>query len=67
MDRFPIARRIWYETSVPVFLERFILPVLAAAIVTVIVLNPLKFDWQQQVSLAIAVSCLGLLRRAHRL
>jgi hypothetical protein len=55
MDRASLAGRIWYESSVPVFLERFVLPVLATALIGVIVLNPFRFDWQQQLSLAIAV------------
>jgi len=55
MARASLVERIWYETSVPVFLERFMLPALAAVLVAVILLNPFKLDWQQQGSLAIAV------------
>jgi hypothetical protein len=40
---------------VPIFLERFVLPVLAAATITVIALNPLRFDRQQRISLLVAV------------
>jgi hypothetical protein len=40
---------------VPVFLERFILPGLAAVLIGVIVLNPFKFDWQQQLSIGLAI------------
>jgi hypothetical protein len=43
----------------PVFLERFVLPVLAAVVITVIVLNPFKFDWQQRVSLLLGVLLLA--------
>jgi hypothetical protein len=39
----------------PVFLERFVLPVLVAVVVTVIVLNPFKFDRQQRISLLVCV------------
>lgn len=39
----------------PVFLEKFVLPVLAAFMLTVILLNPLKLDKPQRISLAIAV------------
>ena len=38
-----------------VFLERFVLPILAAVVMGVIMLNPLKFDWHQRISLLIAV------------
>lgn len=39
----------------PVFLERFVLPVLAATLITVIIVNPLKMDWQQRTALIVAV------------
>ncbi len=39
----------------PIFLERFVLPVLAAAVIAVIVLNPLKLDRQQRISLLVCV------------
>lgn len=55
MTRASLGERIWYETSVPVFLERFLLPALATALIGVILINPFKLDWQQQASLAIAV------------
>jgi hypothetical protein len=42
----------------PVFLEKFVLPVLAAAVIAVIAINPLKLDWQQRISLSVGV--LGL-------
>ncbi len=51
--------RVWYDTSVPVFLERFILPALATVLIGVILLNPFKFDFQQQGALAIAVVALA--------
>jgi hypothetical protein len=57
--RTSLGGRIWYETSVPVFLEKFVLPLLAAAFIGVILLNPFKLDWQQQLSLAIAVVALA--------
>jgi hypothetical protein len=37
----------------PIFLERFVLPSLAAFVVGVIIVNPLKFDWQQRVALLV--------------
>jgi membrane protein implicated in regulation of membrane protease activity len=39
----------------PVFLERFVLPILAASVITVILLNPFKWDWQQRLSLFLGV------------
>jgi hypothetical protein len=59
MDRPTFWGRVWCETSVPVFLERFILPALATVLIGVILLNPLKVDWQQQTSLAVAVVALA--------
>ena len=42
----------------PIFLERFVLPALATALIAVVIINPLKFDWQQRLGLLVAV--LGL-------
>ncbi len=39
----------------PIFLERFILPLLVAAVIPVIVLNPFKLDRQQRISLLVCV------------
>lgn len=39
----------------PIFLERFVLPVLAAGVIAVIVLNPFKFDVHQRVGLLLLV------------
>jgi hypothetical protein len=36
---------------VPIFLERFVLPMLSAGVIAVIVLNPLKFDRYQRAGL----------------
>jgi hypothetical protein len=40
---------------VPIFLERFVLPMLAAGVIAVIVLNPFKFDWHQRAGLLLVV------------
>jgi hypothetical protein len=40
---------------VPVFLERFIAPVLAIIAGAVILYNPLKYDWRQRISLLVAI------------
>jgi hypothetical protein len=44
---------------VPIFLERFVLPVLAAVVVGIVVLNPFNLDWPQRASLLGAVICLA--------
>lgn len=38
------------------WLERFIIPICAAIVISLSILNPLKMDWRQRVSLAVAVS-----------
>ena len=38
------------------WLERFVLTICAAVVISLTILNPLKLDWQQRVSLALAVS-----------
>jgi hypothetical protein len=44
---------------VRIFFERFVLPVLAATVITVIVLNSLKLDLKQRISLCVAVLALA--------
>jgi hypothetical protein len=39
----------------PIFLERFVLPALAAIMIGVLLINPLKLDRSQQISLGICV------------
>ena len=55
MERASVVERIWYESAVPIFLERFILPVLAAGLIAVIVLNPFKLDGHRRVALLVVV------------
>src|SRR5271168_3170282 len=47
---------LWYKKQVPLWLERFILPICAAVVFGVVILNPLKLDWQQRLALFIAIS-----------
>ncbi len=42
----------------PIFLERFVLPILAA-LVGIIVINTIKFDSQQRISLSVCIVCLA--------
>jgi hypothetical protein len=46
---------IWHKTSVPIFLERFVLTVFAAAVVLVAFTNPMGFDKTQRITGAIAL------------
>jgi hypothetical protein len=41
---------------VPLWLERYILPICATIVFGALILNPFKIDWQQRVSLFVAVS-----------
>jgi len=59
MNRENIAQIIWWETDVPVFLEKFILPILAAAFMALMFVNPMKFDWRSRISLFIALTALA--------
>jgi hypothetical protein len=55
MNRENLAQIIWWETDVPVWLEKVVLPVLAAALMALMFVNPMKFDWLQRISLFIAI------------
>ncbi len=45
--------------SVPVFLERFVLAVCATALVAIMLVNPMKFDWTQRITLSLAILLLA--------
>jgi hypothetical protein len=49
------SENVWSESYLQIFLERFVLPILATLVVGIILLNPFKFDRQQQISLFLAV------------
>ena len=55
MNRQTIAQKIWWDTDVPFFLEKFIVPVLAVISGALIIYNPWKFDLRQRASLLIAI------------
>ena len=61
MNRASLADRIWYESSVPVFGEKFVLPVLAAAVMAIVILNPMKWDWQSRLALFIGITAFAFL------
>jgi hypothetical protein len=46
---------------VPVFGEKFILPVLATMVTAVVLLNPMKWDWQSRAALFIGVTAIAFL------
>jgi hypothetical protein len=56
------------ESFVPIFLEKYVLPTLAACLVGVILLNPFKLPWQQQGLLAVLVTAVayGIGRALHK-
>jgi hypothetical protein len=49
-------RELWHKPFVwRVFIDKLLWPFLAASAVTVILVNPMKFDWLQRITLGIAV------------
>ena len=46
----------WYKKFVPLWLERYVLPICATIVFGLCILNPLKFDWRQRIALIIAIS-----------
>jgi len=46
---------LWHKTAVPIFLERFILPLFAASVVILAITNPMKFDAAQRVTGTLAL------------
>jgi hypothetical protein len=49
------GRYLWHKTAVPVFLERFVLPVFAAAVILMAITNPMGFDITQRATGGLAV------------
>lgn len=49
--RFALAlgRRVWHKTAVPIFLERFILPLFVIVVFALAVTNPMGFDKTQRI------------------
>jgi hypothetical protein len=41
---------------VPLWIERYLIPICATIVFGLVILNPLKLDWQQRVALLIAIS-----------
>jgi hypothetical protein len=55
MVRASLAERIWYETSVPVFLTKYLLPLAATLTVLLVFTNPMNFDWTQRITGGLAL------------
>lgn len=55
-----ILNYLWHKTCVPIFIERFLLPVLATLVVAVIIVNPMGMDNIQKVTLGLGVICIAL-------
>jgi hypothetical protein len=43
----------------PIFLEKFVLPILATAVTSILIINPMKFDWKSRISLFVAIVAFG--------
>lgn len=56
MDRASLAHRIWFETKVPVYVERFILPILAVIVIVLVMQNSFNLTWDQRVALFLVVA-----------
>src|SRR5258708_39779522 len=50
-----LALRLWHKTAVPVFVERFMLPLFAGAVIVLALSNPMGFDRVQRITGTIAV------------
>lgn len=61
MTRVWTAERISWESSVPIFFEKYVLPVLATITTGVVLLNPMKFDWPSRISLFVGVLAFAFL------
>jgi amino acid permease len=57
VNRSHFLENFWYESYMPVYLERFVLPILVALAVGVCVFNPWKWDWNQRISVFLGVAC----------
>jgi hypothetical protein len=52
-----MADGLWHKSQVPIFIERFVLPVFVALVIGLAVTNPMGFDFQQRVSGALGLIC----------
>jgi hypothetical protein len=59
---------LWHNTAVPVFLERFVLPLFAAAVFATAYTNPMGFDTTQRVtgSLALVLAAYFVAHTAYK-
>ena len=50
-----IAESVWHKSAVPIFIERFVLPLFAAAVILLALSNPMGFDTTQRITGALAL------------
>jgi len=53
------GERIWYQSQVHVFLEKVAIPIIVGGGTTILLVNPMKFDWPSRISVFIALLALG--------
>ena len=51
----PLWASLWHKVRVQVWLERFVLALLSASFLSLVILNPMKFDLAQRITLGIAI------------
>jgi hypothetical protein len=50
-----IVESVWHKSAVPIFIERFLLPLFAAAVILLALSNPMGFDTTQRITGALAL------------
>jgi hypothetical protein len=59
MNQISFRERIWYQSHVPVFLEKVAIPIIVGVVTTILLVNPMKIDWQSRISVFVALLALG--------
>ncbi|MGI8788188.1 MAG: hypothetical protein ACR2HG_10550 [Pyrinomonadaceae bacterium] len=49
------ANYLWHKSYVPIFIERFLLPILATIAISVIMLNPMGMNLTQKITLGLSI------------
>ena len=68
MNGLELLDGLWDKATVPVFLERFVLPILAALVVLLAVTNPMRWGWTPRIigSLGVLIGAYCTSRALHR-
>jgi hypothetical protein len=61
MERASLVHRIWFESKVPIYVERFILPILAAIVTLLVMMNSFSLRWDQRAALFVGVAAFAYL------